>query len=78
MLAMLSEGNKTRNETLQVYLLYSVSVLEALQEVCSVGQHQHEVVNEAQLRVGPRPAGVVVDSLGPSTLGQTKIFTCTY
>jgi hypothetical protein len=36
MLAMLSEGNRTRNETLQVYLLYSVSVLEALQEVCSV------------------------------------------
>jgi hypothetical protein len=49
MLVMLSGGNRTRNETLQAFLLYSVSVLEALQEVCSVGQHQHAVVNEAQL-----------------------------
>lgn len=49
MLAMLSGGNRTRNETLQAFLLYSVSVLEALQEVRSVGQYQHAVVNGAQL-----------------------------
>lgn len=78
MLAMLSEGNRTRNEKLQVYLLYSVSVLEALQEVCSVAQHQHAVVNAAQPRVGPHPAGVAADSPGPFTLVQTRISTCTY
>jgi hypothetical protein len=52
----------------QVYRLCSVSVLEALQEVCSVARHRHAVVNEVQV-------GVAVDSLGTFTRGQTRIST---
>jgi hypothetical protein len=67
-----SGENKTKNEMLQVYHLSSVSVLEALQEVCSVARHRHAVVNAGQRLL---PVGVVADSLGLFTRGQTRIST---
>jgi len=74
----LSDESKTKSEMLQVYHLYNVSVLGALQEVCSVARHRHAVVNAAQRQVGLHPGGVVADSLESFTLEQTRIsmFIC--